>query len=218
MIRVLLYLALIALVAAGVVWLADRPGDVAIIWLGLRIETSVMVAAAALGFLIVIAIFFWSIVRFFLRSPDLVSDLPQPPPRRARLSRDLARPGRDRRGRRARCAQSRRRSPSHRARRAARAPARRADRAALRRPRRRRAGVPRNGGARRHQAARSARPLRRGAAARRIRSPRAPIAEEAANAAARARLGRPGGAGIPLRGGRLGRRARGARPQPAATA
>jgi HemY protein len=73
MIRVLLYLALIALVAAGAVWLADRPGDVAIVWQGLRIETSVMVAAAALGFLIVAAIFFWSIVRFFLRSPDLVS-------------------------------------------------------------------------------------------------------------------------------------------------
>ena len=45
MIRVLLFLALVALMAFGVVWFADRPGDVAIVWQGYRIETSVMVAA-----------------------------------------------------------------------------------------------------------------------------------------------------------------------------
>ena len=47
MIRVLLFLALVALLAFGVVWIADRPGDVAITWQGYRIETSVMVAAVA---------------------------------------------------------------------------------------------------------------------------------------------------------------------------
>ena len=41
MIRVLLFLALVALMAFGVVWFADRPGDVAIVWQGYRIETSV---------------------------------------------------------------------------------------------------------------------------------------------------------------------------------
>ena len=45
MIRVLLFLALVALMAFGVVWIADRPGDIAIVWQGYRIETSVMVAS-----------------------------------------------------------------------------------------------------------------------------------------------------------------------------
>ncbi|MBX9843726.1 MAG: heme biosynthesis protein HemY [Xanthobacteraceae bacterium] len=72
MIRVLLYLLLIALIAAGVVWLADRPGDIVIVWQGLRIETSVLVAATAIAALIVIAILLWSIVRTILRSPDLI--------------------------------------------------------------------------------------------------------------------------------------------------
>ena len=49
MIRVLLFLALVALMAFGVVWFADRPGDVAIVWQGYRIETSVMVAAVAVA-------------------------------------------------------------------------------------------------------------------------------------------------------------------------
>ena len=34
MIRVLLFLALVALLAFGVVWFADRPGEVAITWQG----------------------------------------------------------------------------------------------------------------------------------------------------------------------------------------
>jgi HemY protein len=72
MIRVLLYLIVLALIAAAGVWLADRPGDVAIVWQGTRIETSVMVAAMAILFLVVAAIFVWSIIRTILRSPDLV--------------------------------------------------------------------------------------------------------------------------------------------------
>ena len=49
MIRVILFLVLVVLLALGAVWLADRPGDVAITWQGLRLETSVMVAAVATG-------------------------------------------------------------------------------------------------------------------------------------------------------------------------
>ena len=49
MIRVLLFLALVAVLALGVVWMADRPGDVAIVWQGYRIETSVMVAVVAVA-------------------------------------------------------------------------------------------------------------------------------------------------------------------------
>ena len=49
MIRVLIYLVIVALLAFGAVWFAERPGDVAITWQGQRLDTSVMVLAAAVG-------------------------------------------------------------------------------------------------------------------------------------------------------------------------
>ena len=72
MIRVLLFLALVALLAFGAVWFADRPGDVAITWQGFRIETSVMVALVAVAVAALIAVIVWSLVRAILRSPDLL--------------------------------------------------------------------------------------------------------------------------------------------------
>jgi hypothetical protein len=38
MIRVLVYLVIVALLAFGAVWFAERPGDVAITWQGRRID------------------------------------------------------------------------------------------------------------------------------------------------------------------------------------
>jgi HemY protein len=73
MIRVLLFLALVAVLALGVVWMADRPGDVAIVWQGYRIETSVMVAVVAVALVALLAVLAWSIVRSILRSPDLIA-------------------------------------------------------------------------------------------------------------------------------------------------
>jgi HemY protein len=73
MIRVILFLVSVAIIAAGFVWAADRPGDVAIIWMGYRIETSLMVAGLAVAALILIAILLWSVLRGILRSPEQVS-------------------------------------------------------------------------------------------------------------------------------------------------
>lgn len=73
MLRVTLYLSLVALLALGAVWIADRPGDVAITWHGWRIETSVMVAVVAMALVVVLAIALWSLVRAILRSPDLIA-------------------------------------------------------------------------------------------------------------------------------------------------
>ena len=73
MIRVVLFLVSVAVIAAGFAWFADRPGDVAITWMGYRIETSVMVAALAVAALVLVAILLWSIVRGILRSPEQVS-------------------------------------------------------------------------------------------------------------------------------------------------
>ncbi len=69
MIRVISFLVIVAVLALGVVWLADRPGDVVITWQGWRIETSVMVlCAAALAAMAVLALAF-SLLRAIVRSP-----------------------------------------------------------------------------------------------------------------------------------------------------
>jgi HemY protein len=73
MIRVAVFLAVIVALALGVTWFADRPGDVAITWLGYRIETSLMVALFALLILLMVAIAAWSLLRFLMRSPRNVS-------------------------------------------------------------------------------------------------------------------------------------------------
>ena len=73
MIRVVLFLVSVALIAAGFVWVADRPGDVAITWMGYRIETSLMVAALAVAALVLAVMLMWSVLLGILRSPEQVS-------------------------------------------------------------------------------------------------------------------------------------------------
>ena len=73
MIRVVLFLVSVTLIAVAFVWVADRPGDVAITWMGYRIETSLMVAAFAVAALVLVAMMLWSIARGILRSPEQVS-------------------------------------------------------------------------------------------------------------------------------------------------
>lgn len=73
MIQVVLFLITVALVAAGFVWVADRPGDVLITWMGYRVETSLMVAALAIAALVIAAMVVWSVARAVLRSPEQVS-------------------------------------------------------------------------------------------------------------------------------------------------
>src|SRR5947209_4960969 len=73
MIRVLVYLVIVAVLAFGAVWFAERPGDVAITWQGRRIDTSVMVLTAAVAAIAVATVMLWSILRAILRAPDVVS-------------------------------------------------------------------------------------------------------------------------------------------------
>jgi HemY protein len=73
MVRVILFLVAVAVLAAGFVWVADRPGDIAVNWMGYHIETSVMVAALAVAALVFVLILLWTVVRFILRSPEQVS-------------------------------------------------------------------------------------------------------------------------------------------------
>jgi HemY protein len=73
MIRVVLFFLAVAVLALGVTWLADRPGEVIVLWQGLRIETSVMVMAAALCVAAIGVVVLWSLLRTVLRAPDLLS-------------------------------------------------------------------------------------------------------------------------------------------------
>ncbi len=73
MIRVVLFLLAAAVLATGFVWVADRPGDVAVTWMGYHVETSVMVAALAVVALVLVLTLLWAIVRGVLRSPEQVS-------------------------------------------------------------------------------------------------------------------------------------------------
>jgi len=72
-IRVLLFLVLVALAALGAAWVADRPGEIAITWHNWRISTSLTVAAIAFLVLVALAVFLWTAIRLVMRSPDLVA-------------------------------------------------------------------------------------------------------------------------------------------------
>ncbi|MFZ5691419.1 MAG: heme biosynthesis protein HemY [Pseudomonadota bacterium] len=74
MIRVALFLFVVGLIALGVSWLADRPGEVAVTWLGWRIETSLMVLLAALLAIVAACMALWSMLRGLWRSPRKIAE------------------------------------------------------------------------------------------------------------------------------------------------
>ncbi len=73
MVRVLLYLFVFACLAVGAVWLADRPGEVSVLWQGYRIETSVAIAAIGVVLLAMLAMLAWAVLRFILGLPGAFS-------------------------------------------------------------------------------------------------------------------------------------------------
>jgi HemY protein len=83
MIRIVLFLVVIALAAAGAAWVADQTGDVALSWGGWRVATTLPVFALAVGFVVVAAMFAWSILAALWRTPERI--------RRARRERRHAR-------------------------------------------------------------------------------------------------------------------------------
>jgi HemY protein len=73
-IRVALFLLLIGVLAFGAVWLADRPGDVVITWLGRRVETSVMVLALAIIAIAALTTLLWSTLRAIAALPRSIAN------------------------------------------------------------------------------------------------------------------------------------------------
>jgi HemY protein len=73
MVRLLLFLVLLALGAYGLAWLAENPGNVALTFNGVEYDVSLMVAIAiVVGVAIVIAAA-WAVIRFVFRLPSLMS-------------------------------------------------------------------------------------------------------------------------------------------------
>ncbi len=75
MLRLIAFLVGIALLAAGLAWLADRPGELAIEWQGYHIETSVFRAIVLLVALVALALTCWSILRSMWNSPAHVGNV-----------------------------------------------------------------------------------------------------------------------------------------------
>jgi HemY protein len=73
MIRIVAFLILTALAALGAAWIADRPGQIVMTWQNWQITTSLAVAVVFFIAAVLIAMLIWTIIRFILRSPDLVS-------------------------------------------------------------------------------------------------------------------------------------------------
>src|SRR4051794_26260904 len=68
--RIILFLVLIALAAAGAAWIAEQTGDVALSWGVWRLHTSLPVFVLALGVVIVAAMLAWSTLRGLWRGPE----------------------------------------------------------------------------------------------------------------------------------------------------
>jgi HemY protein len=83
MLRIVLFLVLIALAAWGASLIADVPGDVVVLWSGTKSTTTVGVLALALGVTIIAAIFLWGLANALWRTPARI--------RRARHERRHAR-------------------------------------------------------------------------------------------------------------------------------
>jgi len=70
--RIILFLVLIALAAAGAAWVADQTGDVVLSWGGWRVQTSLPVFALALGVTIVAVMMAWGVLRALWRTPGKI--------------------------------------------------------------------------------------------------------------------------------------------------
>jgi HemY protein len=75
MIRVALYLIFVGAIAYGVALLADRLGDVVVIWQGLQIETPLWVLGAAIFVAAIVLSFVLGFIRWIVRSPIALSRL-----------------------------------------------------------------------------------------------------------------------------------------------
>lgn len=73
MIRLIVYIAILGAAALGFAWLADRPGEVTLVWQGQRIETDLVTVVIGLIALVVAALLIIWIIGAILKSPGAIS-------------------------------------------------------------------------------------------------------------------------------------------------
>ena len=73
MIRLLIFVVLVLALGFGFAWLADRPGDLFIVWQDRRIEMSLMTAVTVIASLIAAIMISWWLVRTIIYSPRAMS-------------------------------------------------------------------------------------------------------------------------------------------------
>jgi HemY protein len=72
--RVLFYLAVVAALAAGAVWLADQPGRVAFIWQGVSYSVGLAVAAVLLVLLVFVFLLVEAVIRWLFKAPEKMAE------------------------------------------------------------------------------------------------------------------------------------------------
>jgi HemY protein len=70
MIRIILFLLVIALGAAGAAWVAEQTGEVVLSWGGMRVVTTLPVFVLGLGIVVVASVMIWAILRGLWRTPE----------------------------------------------------------------------------------------------------------------------------------------------------
>src|SRR5271155_1554554 len=73
MVRLLIFLAALALAALGLTWLANNPGVVDLTWRGEEYEVSLLLALGVVLALAIALAIVWALLRFVFRIPSLVS-------------------------------------------------------------------------------------------------------------------------------------------------
>ncbi|MGQ3673171.1 heme biosynthesis protein HemY [Xanthobacter sp. TB0136] len=75
MIRLVLFLIILAAIAFGASWLADRPGEISMVWQGWRIETTVPVALVIIALVAGVLLLVWRLLMLLIDIPGYVSHL-----------------------------------------------------------------------------------------------------------------------------------------------
>jgi HemY protein len=72
MTRLIIFLIVVAGLGFAFAWVADRPGEVSLVWQGMRYDTSLMVAVSTFVALVAAIMFVWWAIMTVLRSPALM--------------------------------------------------------------------------------------------------------------------------------------------------
>ena len=73
MIRLLIFLLVVAIAAFGLTWLADNPGQMSLVWRGVEYRFPLMLGVGVVALVAILVSLAWGIVRFVFRIPSLVS-------------------------------------------------------------------------------------------------------------------------------------------------